>query len=79
MPIAKGRLKELLAEEGLRLEWSGAVDKTQTHRPLVNIYRSNGEEVGKRCSGGPSHEMESEASKRLVRRIAVRIIMAAIL
>jgi len=23
------------------------VDKRQTHRPLVNIYRSNGEEVGK--------------------------------
>lgn len=44
--IAKGRLKELLAEKGLRIEWSGAVDKTQTHRPLVNIYRANGEEVG---------------------------------
>jgi len=44
--IAKGRLKELLAEKGLRIEWSGAVDKTQAHRPLVNIYRANGEEVG---------------------------------
>ncbi|MBY3369384.1 thermonuclease family protein [Rhizobium laguerreae] len=45
--IAKGRLKELLAEKGLRIEWSGAVDKTPTHRPLINIYRSNDEEIGK--------------------------------
>ncbi|MBY5533058.1 thermonuclease family protein [Rhizobium leguminosarum] len=45
--IAKGRLKELLAENGLRIEWSGAVDKTPTHRPLINIYRLNGEEIGK--------------------------------
>ncbi|MBX5189336.1 thermonuclease family protein [Rhizobium sp. NZLR3b] len=45
--IAKGRLKELLAEEGLRVVFSGAVDKTQTHRPLVNIYRTNGEEIGR--------------------------------
>lgn len=46
--IAKGRLKELLAEKGLRVMFSGAVDKTQTHRPLVNIYRTNGEEIGKK-------------------------------
>ncbi|AIC25728.1 nuclease SNase-like protein [Rhizobium etli bv. mimosae str. IE4771] len=46
--IAKGRLKELLAEKGLRVIFSGAVDKTQTHRPLVNIYRKNGEEIGKK-------------------------------
>ncbi|SCB62306.1 nuclease homologue [Rhizobium aethiopicum] len=46
--IAKGRLKELLAEKGLRVVFSGAVDKTQSHRPLVNIYRANGEEIGKR-------------------------------
>ncbi|PCD66834.1 thermonuclease family protein [Rhizobium phaseoli] len=46
--IAKGRLKELLAEKGLRVMFSGAVDKTQTHRPLVNIYRVNGEEIGKK-------------------------------
>jgi endonuclease YncB( thermonuclease family) len=45
--IAKGRLKELLAEKGLRIEWSGAVDKTPSRRPLVNIYRTNGEEIGK--------------------------------
>ncbi|MBY3067477.1 thermonuclease family protein [Rhizobium laguerreae] len=45
--IAKARLKELLAEKGLRIEWSGAVDKTPTHRPLINIYRSNDEEIGK--------------------------------
>ncbi|ARO21950.1 nuclease SNase-like protein [Rhizobium sp. TAL182] len=46
--IAKGRLKDLLAEKGLRIEWSGAVDKTQSHRPLINIYRANGEEIGKK-------------------------------
>ncbi|MBY2996730.1 thermonuclease family protein [Rhizobium leguminosarum] len=46
--IAKGRLKELLAEKGLRVVFSGAVDKTPTHRPLVNIYRANGEEIGKK-------------------------------
>ncbi|MFF0947462.1 thermonuclease family protein [Rhizobium leguminosarum] len=45
--IAKGRLKELLAEKGLRVVFSGAVDKTESHRPLVNIYRANGEEIGK--------------------------------
>ncbi|TLX12284.1 thermonuclease family protein [Rhizobium sp. MHM7A] len=46
--IAKGRLKELLAEKGLRVMFSGAVDRTSSHRPLVNIYRTNGEEIGKR-------------------------------
>lgn len=45
--IAKGRLKELLAEKGLRVVFSGALDKTPTHRPLVNIYRANGQEIGK--------------------------------
>ncbi|WP_064681757.1 thermonuclease family protein [Rhizobium bangladeshense] len=46
--IAKGRLKELLAEKGLRVVFSGSVDKTPTHRPLVNIYRTNGEVIGKK-------------------------------
>ncbi|MGO7300001.1 hypothetical protein GR223_01375 [Rhizobium leguminosarum] len=46
--MAKGRLKELLAERGLKVVFSGAVDKTPTHRPLVNIYRPNGEEIGKK-------------------------------
>jgi len=46
--IAKRRLKELLAERGLRVEFSGAVDKTAAHRPLINIYRMNGEEIGQR-------------------------------
>ncbi|MBY5410217.1 thermonuclease family protein [Rhizobium leguminosarum] len=46
--IAKGRLKELLAERGLRVVLSGAVDKTPSHRLLVNIYRTNGEEIGKK-------------------------------
>lgn len=46
--IAKGRLKELLAEKGLRVVFSGSVDKTQARRPLVNIYRANGEEIGRK-------------------------------
>ncbi|MGO8120826.1 thermonuclease family protein [Rhizobium ruizarguesonis] len=46
--IAKGRLEELLAEKGLRIVLSGAVDKTLSHRPLVNIYRTNGENIGKK-------------------------------
>ncbi|MBX4872724.1 MULTISPECIES: thermonuclease family protein [Rhizobium] len=45
--LAKGRLKELLAEKGLRVVFSGAVDRTPSHRPLVNIYRANGREIGK--------------------------------
>ncbi|ARQ13142.1 hypothetical protein NXC12_PD00029 (plasmid) [Rhizobium etli] len=28
--------------------FSGAVDRTQSRRPLVNIYRTNGEEIGKK-------------------------------
>ncbi|MBX5063462.1 MULTISPECIES: thermonuclease family protein [Rhizobium] len=46
--IAKGRLKELLAEKGLRVIFSGAVDRTPSRRPLINIYRPNGEEIGKK-------------------------------
>ncbi|WP_245296794.1 hypothetical protein [Rhizobium bangladeshense] len=46
--IAEGRLQELLAEKRLRVVFSGAVDETQSHRPLVNIYRANGEEVRKK-------------------------------
>jgi endonuclease YncB( thermonuclease family) len=45
--INRRRLREFLAEKGSRVEWSGAVDATQSHRPLVNIYRANGEEIGK--------------------------------
>lgn len=43
--IAKGRLKELLEERGLRIEIKG-IDNTPAHRPLVNIYRKDGREVG---------------------------------
>lgn len=43
--IAKGRLKELLEERGLRIEIKGH-DNTPKHRPLINIYRTNGEEIG---------------------------------
>ncbi|MGO4485251.1 thermonuclease family protein [Rhizobium pisi] len=46
--IAKGRLKELLAEKGLRVVFSGTADGTPSHRPLINIYRTNGEEIRKK-------------------------------
>ncbi|UIY25898.1 hypothetical protein LZK76_10900 [Rhizobium leguminosarum] len=32
----------------MRVVLSGAVDKTPSHRPLVNIYRADGEEIGKK-------------------------------
>ncbi len=44
--LAKGRLKEILAEGGLAVEFYGVRDKTPAHRPLVNIYRNDGSEVG---------------------------------
>ncbi|WP_311044997.1 thermonuclease family protein [Rhizobium sp. NZLR1b] len=43
--IAKGRLRELLEERGLQIEIKG-YDNTPAHRPLVNIYRKDGREVG---------------------------------
>ncbi|TAX63366.1 thermonuclease family protein [Rhizobium ruizarguesonis] len=43
--IAKGRLRELLEERGLRIEIKG-YDKTPSHRALVNINRRDGREVG---------------------------------
>ncbi|MGR9169630.1 thermonuclease family protein [Rhizobium sp. KDH_Rht_773_N] len=43
--IAKGRLKELLAKSGLQIEIKG-FDNTPKHRPLINIYRSDGQEIG---------------------------------
>jgi endonuclease YncB( thermonuclease family) len=43
--VAKKRLKELLEERGLRIEIKG-YDETPKHRPLINIYRANGEEIG---------------------------------
>lgn len=46
--LAKGRLKEILAEGGLTIEFYGVKDKTLSHRPLVNIYDRNGEEVGQK-------------------------------
>ncbi|WHO77453.1 thermonuclease family protein [Rhizobium leguminosarum] len=46
--IAKERLKEFLAERGLKVVFSGAVDETPGHRALINIYRTNGEEIGKK-------------------------------
>lgn len=44
--LAKARLKEILAEGGLTIEFYGVRDKTPSHRPLVNIYDKRGNEVG---------------------------------
>ncbi|OAE43814.1 nuclease [Agrobacterium tumefaciens] len=43
---AKARLKELLLAGVPRIEDSGARDRTQSRRPLVNIYLPGGREVG---------------------------------
>lgn len=44
--LAKDRLKEILTEGGLTIEFYGVRDKTPARRPLVNIYRNDGSEVG---------------------------------
>ncbi|PDS41139.1 nuclease [Rhizobium anhuiense] len=66
--IAKGRLKELLTEKSLRVVFSGATDKTQTHRPLINIYRTNGEEIGKTLLKEGFARTWRPRHKRLVQR-----------
>ncbi|NBB07836.1 thermonuclease family protein [Pseudomonas monteilii] len=43
---AKARLKELLLDGVPRIEDSGARDRTQSRRPLVNIYLHDGREAG---------------------------------
>lgn len=43
---AKARLKELLLAGVLRIEDSGGRDRTQSRRPLVNVYLPDGREVG---------------------------------
>lgn len=43
---AKARLKELLLAGVPRIEDSGARDRTQSRRPLVNIYLADGREAG---------------------------------
>lgn len=43
---AKARLKELLLGGVPRIEDSGARDRTQSRRPLVNIYLPDGREAG---------------------------------
>ncbi len=43
---AKARLKELLLAGVPRIEDSGARDRTQRRRPLVNIYLPDGREAG---------------------------------
>ncbi|WP_223216946.1 thermonuclease family protein [Agrobacterium pusense] len=43
---AKARLKELLLDGVPRIEDTGARDRTQSRRPLVNIYLPDGREAG---------------------------------
>lgn len=43
--IAKARLRELLDARGLQIEIKG-YDNTPKHRPLINIYREDRQEVG---------------------------------
>jgi endonuclease YncB( thermonuclease family) len=43
---SKARLKELLFAGVPRIEDSGARDRTQSRRPLVNIYLRDGREAG---------------------------------
>lgn len=45
--LAKHRLKEIIAG-GVTIVDSGYRDKTPKRRPLVNVYDSDGEEVGQR-------------------------------
>lgn len=48
---AKVRLKELLLDGVPRIEDSGARDRTQSRRPLVNIYLPDGREAGQVLMG----------------------------
>lgn len=48
---AKARLKELLLAGVPHIEDSGARDRTQSRRPLVNIYLPDGREAGQVLMG----------------------------
>ncbi len=48
---AKARFKELLLAGVPRIEDSGARDRTQSRRPLVNIYLPDGREAGQVLMG----------------------------
>ncbi|WP_350225263.1 thermonuclease family protein [Agrobacterium sp. CFBP2214] len=48
---AKARLKELLLAGVPRIEDSGARDRTQSRRPLVNVYLPDGREAGQVLMG----------------------------
>jgi hypothetical protein len=41
-------MKKLLAEKGLRVSQSEQALRRPSHWRLVNIYRTNGEEIGKK-------------------------------
>ncbi|MBB3350493.1 hypothetical protein FHT70_000394 [Rhizobium sp. BK049] len=66
--IAKGRLKELLAEKGLRVVFSGAVDHTPSHRPLVKHLSNDwGRDREEAAQGRLRPDMAPETAERLVR------------
>ncbi|MEK1852551.1 MAG: thermonuclease family protein, partial [Phyllobacterium sp.] len=46
--LAKYWLKALLKEQGLMVVYSGQTDKTQTKRKLIDIYDSDGNELGQK-------------------------------
>ena len=46
--LAKHRLKDLLQEKGIMVVYSGYKDTTRAKRPLVDIYNSDGEEIGQK-------------------------------
>jgi endonuclease YncB( thermonuclease family) len=46
--LAKYRLKNLLKESDLVVVYSGERDKTETRRKLVDIYDSDGNELGQK-------------------------------
>jgi hypothetical protein len=68
--IANGRLKGILREKGLKIEFYGVVDKTPLHRPLINICSDNGTEVGRTLSKASlGNEARNTKSTGAVRKL----------
>lgn len=44
--LAKRRLEELMLGKNVTIEFYGVRDKTPSHRPLVNVFDDNGDEIG---------------------------------
>ena len=58
--------------------FSGAVDKTPTHRPLINIYRMNGEEIGKKLLGEGFERTWNAGSRMIGATESERTAMASV-